>query len=152
MDAMQSSTPFPLFRTFLSGIYRKSRFLAVNYSLSVGGLLLAIIGLRSQNLLLRTINLTIGIAAIIAPTAAWYRAVQDLRIRDLPPLNQIDVSLLRISRRLRASNYELRFRESTLGDALLTSMTTGLTPWRYSPSTLATCFMSSQSKLSKRPG
>jgi hypothetical protein len=113
-----SSTPFPLLRTFLSILYRTSRFLFFNYSLIFIGLVLTIYSF-AQNRTLGVIAIGVSLAAILVTFMVWYGTMRDYYIQPLAPVN---VRKVEIPPALQASGYELLPRRSMAGDALLTSM------------------------------
>jgi hypothetical protein len=113
-----TSTPFPLLRTFLSSFYLTSRFFVLNYFITLAGVGLTIAGF-AQDVTLGVLGLIVSVAAIIVTFAIWYRAVRDYYIQPLAPIKPRDLSL---SRRLQGSNYKLLPRRGVPEDALLTSI------------------------------
>lgn len=125
---MNSSTPFPLARTYLSIARRGSRFVVANL-LSGISIVLAIIGFSTQSTALEAISiigLVTGGAAIAATFTSWLRQVSDLRVHYLPPLSAREVEDLTVSRRLRSAGYQVRPRTGLPSDALLTSQRVNL--------------------------
>jgi hypothetical protein len=119
---MSHSTPFPLLRTYLSRAYRKSRFLLLNYSLSLAGLALTIIGASAQSILPTVLGVAIIVAGILGTIITWYRSVRDLRFRRLDDDDYMTrPKPLAIAPRLRDSGYEVLPRRGHPSDALLTS-------------------------------
>jgi hypothetical protein len=118
---MSHSTPFPLLRTYLSRAYNKSRFFLLNYSLSLAGLVLTIVGSSAQSVLPTVLGVVITIAGIFGSALTWYRSVSDLQLRYLNSDSILRPKSLGISGRLRDSGYEILTRRGHLSDALLTS-------------------------------
>jgi hypothetical protein len=120
---MQSSTPFPMLRTYLSVVHRKLRFVLLNV-LNLVSIALAIIGFSAQNLAVEIISITgllVGVVGVAVTTWTWYRAIEDLRVQDLPLLSLHQVKSLEIPPRLLDSDYEILLRRGAPSDALLTS-------------------------------
>jgi hypothetical protein len=118
---MSHSTPFPLLRTYLSRAYRKSRALLFNYSLSLAGLALTIIGGSAQSILPTALGIVITLAGISGTAITWYRSVRDLYLRRLDDDSMTRPRSLAVSERLRNSGYEVLTRQGHPSDALLTS-------------------------------
>ena len=118
---MSHSTQFPLLRTYLSRAYRKSRALLFNYSLSLAGLALNIIGGSAQSILPTALGIVITLAGISGTAITWYRSVRDLHLRRLDDDIMTRPRSLAVSERLRNSGYEVLTRQGHPSDALLTS-------------------------------
>src|SRR5690348_3924625 len=118
---MPSSTPFPLFQTYLSTIRRKSRFILLNI-LNIVSIAVGVIGFSTQNLvavIVGTVGLATGVISIAATTIAWYKQIQDLYVQSLPDFTLQQVKTLSIPRRMQNSGYKLLTRRSKPSDALL---------------------------------
>lgn len=113
----RSSTPFPLLRTFLSTCYRTSRFLFLNYFLTIAGIGITVYG-YAQNVLWGTVSLGVSAAAVLVTIVTWYRGMREYYVR---PLESVDTRKLQVSPLLLGSGYEIRRRAGRPGDALLTS-------------------------------
>lgn len=121
---MQTSTPFPLLRTYLSIGRRKVYFIAIN-SLNIISLACALIGFSTENLVVGAVSiagLLIGCLAIVATTAVWRRDVADLRVHAQPVPGTREMALLTAPPRLAASGYQILIRRDRPADALLSSM------------------------------
>lgn len=120
---MQSSTPFPLLRTYLDVVRRKLRFLFINL-LNIAGIVFTIIGFSTQNVVIEVVSvggLVAGSAAIIISVVVWHSDVEDLRAQSLPELTLREMKSLKIPPRLTASGYEILYRKDRPSDSLLTS-------------------------------
>lgn len=116
---IQTSTPFPLLRTYLSTVGRSLKIVVINL-LNLISISATLVGLSLQNIdliVVSSVSLIVGLLAIGVTTITWYRAVQDLRLHYDPQ----SARLLRVSERLADSGYEILSRRSQPQDALLTS-------------------------------
>lgn len=120
---MRSSTPFPLFQTYVSTARRKFRFLLLNV-LNIISIVVGVVGFSTQNIaavIIGSAGLATGIASIAAAAIAWYKQIQDLYVQALPDLTSQQVRALSITRRMRDSDYKFLTRPAKPSDALLTS-------------------------------
>ena len=121
---MQTSTPLPLLRTYLSTARRKFYFVAIN-SLNIVSLACALIGFSIENIVVGAVSvagLLIGCLAIVATTAVWRRDVADFRVHTQPAPSARVTAMLTAPPRMAASGYEILIRKDRPADALLTSM------------------------------
>jgi hypothetical protein len=119
----ETSTPFPLLRTYFSTARRISRFIFLNI-LNLTGLVLGIIGFSSQNVIFETVSvasLAVGIIGIIVDYIKWRRDVGDLNVHSLATPSLRDMGRLTISPRLVESHYQILTRRDKPSDSLLTS-------------------------------
>jgi hypothetical protein len=113
----RSSTPFPLLRTFLASSYRTSRFLILNYLLTLIGTAITVYSF-GQDVLLGTVSLALSFVSVVVTVGVWYRAVRGYYVR---PLAEVNVRKAKVSVPLLESGYEILPRRGYPGDALLTS-------------------------------
>src|SRR5579875_2723698 len=74
LPRLRQSAPFPLLRTYLSRAYRQSRFILLNYSLSLAGLAVTVGGGSVQDILPTAVGAALTVAGILGAVIAWHRA------------------------------------------------------------------------------
>ncbi len=119
----KSSTPYPLVKTYLSVVRRKTHFLVLN-AIGVIGLALAVVGFSTQTLSVEVVSiagLVVGAIGIAVSYYKWRADSADLNVHALPTPSRREMARLVVPARLAESGYVVLSRSDRPADALLTS-------------------------------